>query len=685
MIAPKPPAIVRLWIFRALVPLGGVRGLVDWEEFVSRQLAAAVGIEQRRVEGASIPDIRQSLAKLHDRLERRVDRIGMPAQLARNLAMLGKSIGLSEIERRLIGFAVLLHSEPSLEEAVNLLGPLSSIRFIRYLSVLLGLSDRVVRDALAAKGTLSKSALLSVDRSRPAMMRMKLELLSPDFAESILTSQSNPIDLLGGSVHLAEKPQLMSDNYTHVIKSLTIARSYLRHSLKARRQGVNILVYGPPGAGKSQFSRVLAADLKCDLYDVSSEDEEGDGIGGERRLHAYRAAQRILSNAQALMVFDEAEDVFTELNNPFNLKENSKSRKGWMNRALETNPVPTIWVSNSCRCIDPAFIRRFDVVVEMPVPPRGHRAAIARQVCGGTVSDRTIKILSDRSDLSPAIVARAATVVDKVNGELADQSPDEMFCHLIEGVLKAQGKGGSLSTPRVPEVPVYDPSFINADTNAREIIKNLNGGCGARVCLYGPPGTGKTAFGHWIAEQLDVPLHLRRASDLMSMWLGENEKNIAKAFTEANSDKALLLIDEIDSFLPDRRGSKYGWDVRLVNEMLTQMEYFEGVFIATTNRLDILDQASLRRFDLKLEFGYLTTEQSLALLAAYCRLQGLDEPSRIGKLRLLRLQNLTPGDYGAVARRSRFSPLATGDAWIEALEAECALKEGTQAKMGFCR
>ena len=81
------------------------------------------------------------------------------------------------------------------------------------------------------------------------------------------------------------------------------------------------------------------------------------------------------------------------------------------------------------------------------------------------------------------------------------------------------------------------------------------------------------------------PLLVRRASDLLSMFVGEVEKNIARAFREAEDDGALLLIDEVDSFLQDRRGAQRSWEVTQVNEMLTQMEGFAGVFIASTNLL----------------------------------------------------------------------------------------------------
>jgi transitional endoplasmic reticulum ATPase len=169
----------------------------------------------------------------------------------------------------------------------------------------------------------------------------------------------------------------------------------------------------------------------------------------------------------------------------------------------------------------------------------------------------------------------------------------------------------------------------------------------------------------------------------MSKWVGENEKNIASAFKQAEQDGALLLIDEVDSFLQDRRGAQRGWEVSLVNEMLTQMESFPGVFIASTNLMEGLDQAALRRFDLKVKFDFLKPEQAGELLGRYCSMLDLSapQPDQIAKLK--HLQKLTPGDFAAVIRQNRFRPITSANALVSALGAECAVKEGARAAIGF--
>jgi transitional endoplasmic reticulum ATPase len=120
-----------------------------------------------------------------------------------------------------------------------------------------------------------------------------------------------------------------------------------------------------------------------------------------------------------------------------------------------------------------------------------------------------------------------------------------------------------------------------------------------------------------------------------------------------------------------------------VNEMLTQMESFSGVFIASTNLMEGLDQAALRRFDLKVKFDFLKSAQACELLRRHCIQLSISAPQPEQESRLQRLSKLTPGDFAAVARQHRFRPITSASALVAALEAECAVKEGARACIGF--
>lgn len=172
------------------------------------------------------------------------------------------------------------------------------------------------------------------------------------------------------------------------------------------------------------------------------------------------------------------------------------------------------------------------------------------------------------------------------------------------------------------------------------------------------------------------------------MWVGEAEKNIARAFREAEADDALLLFDEADSFLRDRRGAHHSWEVSQVNEFLQQLEAFRGVVACTSNLWSDLDQASLRRFVFKVEFRWLRPEQSAALfestLGALLEGSVEDDQRRRARAAVGQLGQLAPGDFAAVARRLRaMRRRVPAEQALELLRAEVAVKEGKAHAVGF--
>ena len=684
--SPDVPPIVQLWLLRLLVPLGGHREFANRNFCPNDMLAEVVGLGDLIADDTDDFEpavVRKRLRTLHAEGELKLKKAAVPTCLGNNIASLARLVGLSSVDCQVLAFAVLIHAERMLEETGDFVGQLSTLKTINVLSVLLALPEPEIRAALSPQGILTKSGLLSVDRGGTYNLKGKLNLLSNDFADHIYSSDADPVCLLRDTVKPSAAPLLEIDDYKHVEEFLVVLRPFLKLAVTGGRRGVNVFLHGDPGTGKSELARVLAKELGCELFEVASEDADGDPVAGDRRLRAFRAAQSFLAQRHALILFDEVEDVFNDGNSFLGRKSTAQTRKAWINRTLEENFVPTLWLSNSIDGLDPAFIRRFDMVFELPVPPKKQRELIIAEACSDMLDAASVARIAESEALAPAVVTKAASVVRSIRGELGDAGSAKAIELLIESTLKAQGhKPIARSDPnRLPEI--YDPIFIHADADLTEVAAGLVQSKSGRLCLYGPPGTGKTAFGRWLAEQLGAPLLVKRASDLMSMWVGGNEKNIARAFKQAEQEGALLLIDEVDSFLQDRRGSQRSWEVTMVNEMLTQMESFPGVFIASTNLMEGLDQAALRRFDLKVKFDFLRQDQAGELLRRHCIEMSIPTPKAEEEARLRRLTKLTPGDFAAVVRQHRFRSIKSADALISALEAECALKEGAQAGIGF--
>lgn len=698
---------VRLWLLRMLVQLGAHRSFINSASgFASDDLAVLVGLGdwvEMADRAFDACEVRAALRQLHTEAELQpASSATWSPVLARNIQRLADLVGLSTVDQAILAFAVHLHSDRLLDDTADWLGSLSSVKVFNVLSVVLDMPMETVRAALCTGGVLARSGLVSLDRSSTCTLRGKLELLSHNFADHVASDDAAPLVLLRDVVAQAEPAVLTLADYPHVQDSLNVLLPYMRKTMESRRVGVNVFVYGAPGTGKSQLVKVLAQALEAELFEVASEDDDGDPVSGAQRLRAFRAAQSFFAARRALMLFDEVEDVFNDDDGYHSSRSTAQSRKAWINRTLESNPVPAFWLSNSVRCLDPAFLRRFDMIIELPVPPRQQRERILRSTCGALLDDIACKRLSTSDRLAPAVVSRAAAVVQTIAPELGLQACADAFQLLVNHTLKAQGHP-AVAVSDVTHLPdVYDPAFICADTDLAQLTRGLVATRSGRLCLYGPPGTGKTAYGRWLAEQLGMPLLVKRASDLVSAYLGETEQAIASAFRQAAQDSAVLLIDEVDSFLQDRRGAQRSWEVSQVNEMLTQMEAFAGVFIASTNLMGQLDQAALRRFDLSVKFDYLQPDAARQLFERYSKQlfiekrksqkNSMDElrvaasPCPLASVhsRLARLHRLTPGDFAAVVRQSHLHPIESPTALVAALEKACALKDvGVRSAIGF--
>ncbi len=704
--------LLRLWLLRLLIPLECHRKFIDkYNSFQNDELAILFGFKTHTdtVISISEADIEEAmrmaldelneneqseiqsknaekdqlsrrkammyLTLLHHQAEHQANTCQLPQPLADNIKQLVEQVGLSQVESAILAFAVLMHTNRLLNDVTDWLGrEMTTLKVYHTLSVLLGFSEADIRAALSSQATLAQTSLVVLERDHCTDLSSKINVLSRSFADRLSSETGSPVDWLRDMVIPSQAPLLTLADYSHLQDSLDFLQPYLQKVLNNRRKGVNVFLYGAPGTGKTQLTRVLAKLLDHPLYEIASEDNDGDPIKGEHRLRAFRAAQAFFRNSPTLILFDEVEDVFNDGNNYFGTKSTAQTRKAWMNRLLEENPIPTFWLGNTIDSIDPAFIRRFDWVLEVPIPPKAQRERIIRQSCSEVLTTQAIERLAACEELAPAVVTRAAEVI----GTLTEQFPVDRLSttlqQMMDKTLQAQGHTGLNSDQAVRLPDFYDPALINCDADLKQIAEGIRHHGSARICLFGPPGTGKTAYSRWLAEQLGKPLQVKRGADVLSMWVGGTEQNIARIFKAAEQDQAILLIDEIDSFLQDRNGSHHSWEVTAVNEMLTRMESYNGVFIASTNRLEGLDSAALRRFDLKVQFAALKPEQAWTLLESHCQALGLGPPDDSLKNSLHKLDDLTPGDFAALARQHRFRPLKDAQALISALQNECALK-----------
>ena len=176
------------------------------------------------------------------------------------------------------------------------------------------------------------------------------------------------------------------DDMPHLQNSLHMLTKVMSNALLNQECGVNILLYGAPGTGKTEFAKLLAHQVGAILYEVSYKDGEGEAASDRERYVSLLMAQKFLSDRDdTLLLFDEVEDVLdgSSSSGDFDMSGGNQNRshfsKAWVNQQLEQNPVPVIWICNNHRYIDPAHLRRFLFHLEFRVPPRSVRQRIAER------------------------------------------------------------------------------------------------------------------------------------------------------------------------------------------------------------------------------------------------------------------------------------------------------------------
>ena len=347
--------------------------------------------------------------------------------------------------------------------------------------------------------------------------------------------------------------------------------------------------------------------------------------------------------------------------------------KVFMNRLLEDNSTPTLWTTNEVYDMSPAILRRMIFALEMRLPPPRIRARIwARQLAQHDIeaTESDTLTLAHEFGAPPGVAAGATAAADLGAGgfDLVRRS-----VRSLSRVLGYERADGLRSTE-------FDPALVEADVDLAAIAARLERSDERRfsLCLQGPPGTGKSAYARYLADRLGLEVLHRRASDLLGMYVGETERNIARAFAEARDTEAFLIFDEADSLIADRRGAHRSWEVTQVNEMLTWMESHPLPFACTTNDGERLDSAALRRFVFKAKLGFLKPESAAVAFRTFF---GLEAPPSLRSVVLL-----TPGDFAVVRRKATvLGSLSDGEALVEMLRAECTVKPQHTASIGFGR
>jgi SpoVK/Ycf46/Vps4 family AAA+-type ATPase len=636
-------------------------------------------------------DMMALLATTCEHLDRQLKRESTLVE--KNIAALGQLLQLNPAERAILLYGTLARYQRELRGALVEFKVNTAQEAFAAIAAVAGVDEREVAEALRAGSRLERIGMVENLISEHNITDLAdLMKVSDQLPPVLMREYQGPHDLMAVFTRPAAPSPLAASDFQFVADDLGLLQGLLRRAVQTHAAGVNILLYGPPGTGKTELAKVAAAVAGLDLYEVEYADRDGNSLSGRDRYRSLQISQVFLkASANVALLFDEVEDVFPPLSSDTASllsrldasgeggAGHSVSGKAWVNQILETNPVPVIWVTNRIEQIDPAFRRRFQYHLELKSPPPGaRRGLVARALGDVAVSEGFVAKLAERPGLTPAQI-RTAVRFAQLAGSPGDA--EKLIERQLLNADKALGRDGAGSLAR-PCVTRYALELLNCESRFEipRIVEALRRKGRGQLCFYGPPGSGKTALAEHIAQALNRPLMVKRASDIASKFVGETEQNMARMFEAAQAEGAVLLLDEADSFLRSRRHAERNYEVSEVNEMLAGMERFNGLFICTTNLFDDLDEAALRRFAFKIRFKALRPEQRLAMFEREAGAAPTDEQ----RARLVALDCLTHGDFAAVRQQveilgEAFAP----DEFLAQLEAEHRAKPEVRERRGI--
>jgi SpoVK/Ycf46/Vps4 family AAA+-type ATPase len=383
----------------------------------------------------------------------------------------------------------------------------------------------------------------------------------------------------------------------------------LRNASSVSAGGPVLVLQGPIGAGRAAVAAALCAEARRPLLAIDI-----GGIGPEQQWPELVAlVEREAALKQAGVLWHGLES--------FDDEAHRRSLPRLL-RAIDDAIAPTFVSSTGPLDLALVFPRRNALVMLLPPPDQAIRSALWRAHLGVDIGEETLGVAA-RFQLTPGQIARGAWSARALATARGGASEVLSVRDLLEACRLVSNHQLATLARKVSSAASWDDLVLPDDCTARlrelcnqfryrDLVfeqwglgQRLSSGRGVTALFAGPSGTGKTMAASVVANELGLDLYKIDLSGVISKYIGETEKNLARIFAEAETSNAILFFDEADALFGKRsevRDSHDRYANVEVSYLLQRMEEYEGIAILATNFRKNMDDAFTRRLSVTIEF-----------------------------------------------------------------------------------
>ena len=490
----------------------------------------------------------------------------------------------------------------------------------------------------------------------------------------------------------------------------------LRHPELFARLGVEphsgVLLYGPPGCGKTLLAKVIASESDANMYLINGP-EIMNKYYGETEARLREIFKEAKDNSPSIIFIDEIDAIAPKREEAYGDVEKRVVAQllALMDGLTERGNVIVLGASNRPDSVDPALRRpgRFDREMEISVPNADGRLEIlhihtrgmplsddidlknlASELHGYTGAD--IKSLCRESAIKA--IRRYLPEIDLENERIPSKMLQSMeiksrdFYDAMHDVVPTAMREFYVERAKVWWKDVGGLDYAkktledNMITSVNDPSKFTKMGIKPPkgVLLYGPPGCGKTILARALAAECGANMILVRGPEILSKWVGESEKAIREIFRKAKtSAPCIIIFDELDSLAKSRTAEEGNRGETILSQMLTEME--EGgtsriVIVGITNRPDLIDNSMLRtgRLDIVLFIQPPDEKGRLEIIKILTEKMPLTSDVDLDEI-AVSTQNYTGADLASLCREAVVNAMQNNSKKINSNDFALALKK----------